>query len=77
MVSIQQRGVKQALLVTQPVMEDGPLRLTVGDLDGSGRLSIAIDAMPHYNNAMTHTWTRVEEPGRIVKRVSTFQAQGC
>jgi hypothetical protein len=76
-VSIQHRSVKQALLVTQPVMDDDPMRLTAGDLDGSGRLSLTIDSMPHYNNAMTHTWTRVEEPGRIMKRVSTFQAQGC
>ncbi|MCM2326546.1 MAG: hypothetical protein NDI88_01530 [Lysobacter sp.] len=76
-VSVQHRGVKQALLVTQALMDDGPMTLSAGDLDGSGRLSIAIDWMPHYNNAMSHAWTRAQEPGRLMKRTSSFQSQGC
>ncbi len=76
-VSIQHKGVKQPLLVTQPRMDEGTMSLTAGDLDGSGRLSLTIDWMPHYNNAMSHTWTRTDEPGRVLKRVSSFQSQGC
>jgi hypothetical protein len=76
-VSVRQGGVKQALLVTQPLMDDGPMTLSAGDLDGSGRLSLAIDWMPHYNNAMRHTWTRTHEPGRLMRRTSSFQSQGC
>ena len=76
-VSLQHNGVKQVLLVTQPVMDDGPMTLTAGDLDGSGRLSLSIDWMPHYNNGMNNTWTRTDEPGRLMRRVSSFQSQGC
>jgi hypothetical protein len=76
-VALYHNGVRQVLLVTQPYMDDGDMRLTAGDLDGSGELSLSIDWWPHYNNAMNHVWKRVHELGRVVKRVSSFQSQGC
>jgi len=74
-ISLQQWNVRQVLLVTSPSMEGG-IHLSAGDFDNSGTLSIEIDYYPHYNNGMTHGWRAVNDPGRVVKRISVHQSQG-
>jgi hypothetical protein len=76
-VSIEHRGTTQVLLVTQPPLDETPVRLSAGDLDGSGRLSLSIDWLPHFNNGMNLTWTRAAEPGRVMRRLSSFETRGC
>jgi hypothetical protein len=76
-IALHHNGVRQVLLVTQPYMDDSDMRLTAGDLDGSRELSLSIDWWPNPNNAMHHVWKRVQGLGRVVKRVSSFQSQGC
>lgn len=75
-ISLQRWNVRQVLLVTSATTEDA-VRISAGDFDGSGTLSIELEYAPHYNNSMSYVWRGVNDPGRLVKRISIHQSQGC